>query len=30
MAKGPVDPTIPENDYEIGYGKPPRHTRFTK
>ena len=23
-------PSDHERDYEVGYGKPPRHTRFTK
>jgi Family of unknown function (DUF5681) len=23
-------PTDPQRDYEVGYGKPPRHTRFQK
>src|SRR5438045_4542344 len=26
----PPMPSDPQRDYEVGYGKPPRHSRFTK
>src|SRR3954468_202286 len=26
----PPMPSDPHHDYDVGYGKPPRHTRFTK
>jgi hypothetical protein len=28
-ARAPM-PSDPQRDYSVGYGKPPRHTRFTK